>query len=156
MNKLLLCASVLGAMTLATQASADGVKVGTLSCNESAGWGFIFGASHSVHCTFTGDNKRVERYDGAISKYGVDIGYQESGVLIWAVVAPTNDIGPGALDGHYGGLTAGATVGVGVAANALVGGSNNSIALQPLSIEGTTGLNVAAGVGDLTLHFHPR
>ena len=40
-------------------------------------------------------------------------------------------------------LPASATVGVGLGANVLVGGSGNSIALQPVSIEGTTGLNVA-------------
>ncbi len=61
---------------------------------------------------------------------------------------------PGSLAGNYGGVTAGATVGVGLGANVLVGGSNNSIALQPLSIEGNTGLNVAAGIADITLKFH--
>ena len=77
---------------LASSALAEehhsGVKVGTLSCNESGGWGFIFGASHAVRCTFAGQG-RVERYDGNIAKYGVDIGYQQSGVLIWTVFAPT-------------------------------------------------------------------
>jgi hypothetical protein len=155
MKKLLLCAALMGAIGLTSEARADSVKIGTLSCNEAGGWGLIFGASHAIRCTYAG-NGRVEHYDGSISKYGVDIGYQQSGVLVWTVFAPTNDPGPGALAGHYGGLTAGATVGVGLAANALVGGSNNTIALQPLSIEGTTGLNVAAGVGDLSLHFHPR
>jgi hypothetical protein len=155
MKKLLLCGALMGAIGLTSEARADSVKIGTLSCNEAGGWGLIFGASHAIRCTYAG-NGRVEHYDGSISKYGVDIGYQQSGVLVWTVFAPTNDPGPGALAGHYGGLTAGATVGVGLAANALVGGSNNTIALQPLSIEGTTGLNVAAGVGDLSLHFHPR
>jgi outer membrane protein OmpA-like peptidoglycan-associated protein len=56
------------------------------------------------------------------------------------------------LDGDYVGATAGATVGVGIGANALIGGGNKSIALQPLSFEGNTGLNVAAGVGALSLH----
>jgi len=157
MNKLLLCAALVGGLGLAAQAQADdhaaGVKVGTLSCHERSGWGFVFGSSHAVRCTFShGD--RVERYDGAISKFGVDIGYQQSGVLIWEVVAPDDHPGQGALAGHYGGLTAGAAVGVGLDANALIGGSNRSIALQPLSIEGSTGLNVAAGIGELTLTSH--
>ncbi len=125
MKKLLMCAALLGAVGLATQAQADSVKVGTLSCNEASGWGFIFGSSHQIRCTYAG-NGRVEHYEGAISKYGVDVGYQQSAVLVWAVFAPTSDIGPGALAGTYGGLTAGATVGVGLAANALVGGSNNT------------------------------
>ena len=156
MNKLLMCAAVIGGLGLGMPAQAQdhaSVKIGTLSCHESSGWGFIFGSSHAVRCTFA-NGKRAEHYEGSISKFGVDVGYQQSGVLIWAVLAPTDDPGPGALDGHYGGATAGAAVGVGVGANALVGGSTKSIVLQPLSIEGTTGLNVAAGIGELTLHSH--
>lgn len=126
------------------------VKLGTLSCHESAGWGFIFGSSHAVRCTFSSGD-RTEHYDGSIGKFGLDIGYQQSGVLLWEVFSPTDHKGPDALAGHYGGLTAGATFGVGLEANALIGGSTSTIALQPLSIEGTTGLNVAAGVADLTL-----
>jgi len=154
MKKLIALASLIGGLTMSFNAQAEGnaagVKIGTLSCHESSGWGFVFGASHAVRCTFShGDH--VERYDGNISKFGVDIGYQQSGVLIWSVVAPDDHPGRGALSGHYGGLTAGAAVGVGVSANALIGGSSRSIALQPLSIEGTTGLNIAAGIGELTL-----
>ncbi|HEY5072224.1 MAG TPA: DUF992 domain-containing protein [Caulobacteraceae bacterium] len=154
MKRLLLCASLLSAFALTTQARADSVKIGTLSCHESSGWGFVFGSSRSVRCTFAGGG-RAEHYDGSISKFGVDIGYQQSGVLIWSVVAPTEGMSPGGLAGHYGGATAGGAVGAGVAANALLGGSNNSIALQPLSIEGMTGLNVAAGIGELTLRYQP-
>jgi len=156
MKKLLVCAAILGAVALPLRASAqsggsDRVSIGTLSCHESAGWGFIFGSSHAVRCIFSSGD-RVEHYDGAIGKFGVDVGYQQSGVLLWEVVAPTDHNGPDALAGHYGGLTAGATAGVGLAANALVGGSMSAIALQPLSIEGPTGLNIAAGVAELTLH----
>ena len=96
----------------------------------------------------------VEHYVGHIDRFGVDVGYAAGGVIAWAVVAPSNDLGHGALDGKYGGLTAGATAGVGVAANMLVGGSQDAlktISLQPVSIEGNTGLNVAAGVAELTL-----
>ncbi len=162
MKKLLVCAALLGSLALPLQASAQSsdqatgsarIKLGTLSCHESAGWGFIFGASNAVRCTFASGD-RVEYYDGSIGKFGLDIGYQKSGVLLWEVVAPTDHYGPDALAGHYGGLTAGATVGLGLDANALIGGSTTEIALQPLSIEGTTGLNVAAGVAELTLHAH--
>jgi hypothetical protein len=160
MKKLLVCAALMGSLVLPLQASAqsggpDRIKLGTLSCHETAGWGFVFGASRAVRCTFTSGD-RVEYYDGSIGKFGLDIGYQKSGVLLWAVVAPTDHYGPDALSGHYGGLTAGATIGLGLDANALIGGSTSEIALQPLSIEGTTGLNVAAGVVDLTLHAHDR
>jgi hypothetical protein len=129
------------------------VKIGTLSCHEKSGWGFIFGASHALHCTFS-NGDRAERYDGSISKFGIDVGYQQSAVLVWEVVAPTDHYGAGSLAGHYGGVTAGATLGVGLDVNALIGGSATGIALQPLSIQGDTGLNVAAGVAELTLHTH--
>jgi hypothetical protein len=155
MKHLLRAATLVGVLALPFAASAqsggsDRIKIGTLSCNESAGWGFVFGSSHNVRCTYSSGDQ-VERYDGAIGKFGLDVGYQKSGVLIWEVVAPTDHLGPDALSGHYGGVTAGATLGLGLAANALVGGSGSVIALQPLSIEGTTGLNIAAGVADLTL-----
>jgi hypothetical protein len=154
MKKFLMCAALLGGLGLAIPAQAQdhaaGVKLGTLSCHEASGWGFIFGSSHAVRCIFSG-NGRTERYEGSISKFGVDIGYQQSGVLVWEVIAPNDKPGRGALDGHYGGFTAGAAVGVGLNANALIGGSTKSIALQPLSIEGDTGLNVAAGIGEISL-----
>lgn len=128
-----------------------GVRVGTLSCNVAAGWGFVFGSSKALHCTFAPGPGHVEHYAGSISKFGVDIGYTEGGVLVWAVFAPGPNIGPGALAGSYVGATGSATVGVGAGANVLVGGSNRTISLQPLSIEGNTGLNVAAGIGAITL-----
>ena len=89
------------------------------------------------------------------STSSADIGYTKCGVLVWTVLAPTTSPAPGSLNGSYGGATASATVGAGVGANVLVGGSGNSISLQPLSIEGNTGLNVAAGVAALTLTYQP-
>jgi len=154
MKKFLLYAALVGGLALASQAQAQdhaaSVKVGTLSCHEANGWGFIFGSSHDVRCTFS-DGDRSEHYRGSISKFGVDIGYQQSGVILWEVFAPTDHPGRGALDGHYVGATAGAAVVVGADANALVGGSDRSFSLQPVSIQGMAGVNVAAGVGELTL-----
>jgi hypothetical protein len=158
MNRILLCAALVGGLGLGGQAHAQdrpaGVKIGTLSCHEAGGWGFIFGSSRDIRCTFS-DGRRVEHYEGSISRFGVDVGYQQSGVLVWGVVAPNNVAGQGALEGHYGGATAGGAFGVGLGANVLIGGSTKSIALQPLSIEGVTGLNVAAGIGELTLRWRP-
>jgi len=124
--------------------------VGTLTCNVASGFGFIFGSSKALNCTFSGLG-RAEHYVGTITKFGADIGYTAGGVLVWTVVAPVAVMTPGALAGGYAGGTASATVGVGLGANALIGGSNNTIALQPLSIEGNTGLNVAAGIGAIQL-----
>ncbi len=146
-------AAVVGLATaFAAPAEAQsGVAVGNLTCNVSSGWGFVFGSSRALNCTFAGAGGRYEYYVGNIMKFGVDIGYTQGGVLIWTVIAPAAILAPGSLAGSYAGGTASATVGVGVGAHALVGGSNNTIALQPLSLEGNSGLNVAAGIGAITL-----
>jgi len=133
-----------------------GVRVGTLSCNVASGWGFVFGSSKALRCTFALAPGRAEFYAGTINKFGVDIGYTQGGVLVWGVFAPSANIGPGALSGNYVGATGSATVGVGAGANVLVGGSNSTISLQPVSFEGNTGLNVAAGVGSISLRYQPQ
>ena len=149
--------SAAGILILGTpaQAQGGGVQVGALTCNVAGGFGFIFGSSRAINCTFAPANRPPEHYVGSIDRFGVDIGYIAGGVLIWTVVAPTANIAPGSLAGTFGGATASATVGVGLGANVLIGGSGNSIALQPVSIQGTTGLNVAAGIAAMTLTFQP-
>ncbi len=143
-----------GLVAQGTPAQAQsGVRVGTLNCNVAGGWGFILGSSKALRCAFSPGTGHPERYAGTITKIGVDIGYTKGGVLVWGVFAPTTNIGPGALAGSYAGATASATVGVGAGANVLIGGSNQSISLQPISIEGNTGLNVAAGIGAITLRL---
>ena len=127
------------------------VRAGVLTCNVASGAGFVFGSDKAVSCTFSGAGGRVEHYTGSIQKFGVDIGYTRGGVLMWAVLAPTNNPPPHALAGQYGGVTGGAAVGVGANANLLIGGSSHEISLQPLSVEGEKGLNVAAGIAAITL-----
>jgi hypothetical protein len=144
-------AAIAGLAALAAPASAQGVRVGTLTCNVASGWGFVFGSSRAVNCTYVDVAGGAEHYSGAISKFGADIGYTSGGVLVWGVFAPSGQLGRGALAGGYAGATASATIGVGLGANALVGGSGNTVALQPLSIEGNQGLNVAAGIAAITL-----
>ncbi|MGZ5835050.1 MAG: DUF992 domain-containing protein [Rhizomicrobium sp.] len=157
LSRLMMGAAALGAIAIAApaQAAPHGVNVGTLTCNVASGWGFVFGSSKDLHCTFRQHDRRVEHYSGSISKFGVDIGYTEGGVLVWGVVAPSSDIRPGSLDGDYVGASASATVGVGAGANVLVGGFDHSFALQPLSVSGNEGLNVAAGVGEISLKLTP-
>jgi len=147
----------LGTATAAvTPASAGpGIAVGVLSCNVSSGWGFVFGSSRSLNCTLAGANGVSEHYTGAISKFGADLGYTEGGVLVWTVFAPQANLIQGAIAGGYAGGTASATVGVGLGANGLIGGSGNTVALQPLSIEGNKGLNVAAGIAAMSLTYAP-
>ena len=138
----------------AADAAPHGVRVGDLTCNVASGWGFVFGSSKDLHCTYRG-NGRFEHYTGSISKFGVDVGYTEGGVLVWGVFAPTSDMRKGALEGDYVGASAQATVGLGLGANALTGGLDKSVALQPISVEGSKGLNVAAGIGSISLKSAP-
>jgi len=142
-----------GALAFGTPASAAGVKVGVLTCHVSSGWGFVFGSSKDMRCSYSPDRGHNEHYVGTIDKFGVDIGYTESSVIVWGVVAPTSDLKPGALEGNYGGVQASASVGIGGGANVLIGGFDKSITLQPLSIEGSKGVNLAAGIGGLTLKY---
>ena len=146
-------AAGVGAASNSTAEDTGRTVVGVLNCQESGGWGLVLGSSRTVRCTFTDANGRSEAYRGRISKVGVDIGYQHSGVIIWTVLAPASGLGSGALKGQYAGATASVAVAVGGGANVLVGGSGRSISLQPVSFEGLTGINVAGGVEALTLDF---
>jgi Protein of unknown function (DUF992) len=144
------------AAALAAPAEAQGVNIGTLTCSVASGWGLILGSARALGCNFTAYGGRAERYVGTIWKLGLDIGYTQNGVMVWTVFAPAFNLAPGALAGTYAGGTASVTVGLGVGANGLVGGSFNSITLQPLSIETNQGLSVAAGVASLTLEPAPE
>lgn len=133
-------------------ASEPKQRLGTLSCEVAGGVGMIIGSSKDISCTFKQRTGKVERYTGTIGKLGIDIGVTRKTYLSWIVVntAPTR-VGEGALAGTYVGASAGASVGLGLGANALVGGNSKNFALQPLSAEAGTGLNVAAGVSRLQL-----
>ncbi len=158
-SKLAAAAAVLlstAAFSAPAMAETGGVKVGTLTCNVAGGAGFIFGSSKELACTYSPYKGSEDHYYGSVDKFGVDIGYTEKSTIVWTVFAPTDNIADGALAGTYGGVTAGATVGVGLGANVLVGGLKDSIALQPVSVEGSAGgLNVAAGIASITLKSAP-
>ncbi len=145
-------AAVMAAVATQPAMARSGVKIGVLKCNVSEGVGFIFGSSRSLSCVYVpSDSGRREFYSGSIDKWGVDIGYIKEGTMIWAVFAPSKNVRNHALAGNYGGISADIAVGYGVGANALLGGFKKSIALQPLSISGIKGFNVAAGVTALKL-----
>lgn len=150
MFKRFAAATVLAALLAVPAQAGSGVNVGSLNCKVSGGSGFIFGSTKSLSCLFTRPDGTAERYKGEISKYGVDLGFTEGAYMIWAVFAPGN-VKKGALAGKYVGVSGQASVGLGLGANVLLGGSNDQIALQPASIEGVQGLNVAAGFGEMTL-----
>jgi hypothetical protein len=132
-------------------APEDGIRVGVLNCQVGPGEGYVLGSKKPLRCFFDSASGRKEHYEGVIEKVGVDIGVTDGGTLSWAVVAPTANVRRGALSGDYIGATAEATVGAGVGVNVLVGGSNDTISLQPVSAQVQTGLNAAAGVAQLKL-----
>jgi hypothetical protein len=125
-------------------------RIGVLTCNVSGGVGLILASQKTTSCVFNPRRGRNEYYVGVIRRFGLDVGATQRGVLTWAVLSGGR-VSPGSLAGSYVGAAAEATVGAGVGANVLVGGSNQSIALQPLSVSGQTGLNFALGVGDFEL-----
>lgn len=143
----------IGMMTVGSARAAN-VTTGYLTCQEAGGWGYIIGGSYKLHCTYsTKDGRRTEYYTGKISNFGADIGYLKSAVVLWAVAAGTKNLRPGALAGSYGGVQGSVSLGMGGGFNVLVGGFEKSITLQPISVEGQKGLNVAAGVGAMTLDY---
>ncbi len=127
------------------------VQVGILECRGGASIGFIVGSVTNLGCVLRADGALEDRYIATIRKVGLDIGLTEESALAWGVYAPVARLGPGDLSGNYAGVQGSASIGVGVGGNVLVGGSANSIALQPLSVQGQVGLNVAAGLESLEL-----
>ena len=126
------------------------VEVGVLECRGST-TGFVVGSVTQLSCTFKPPNGPAEPYNATLNRAGVDLGFNSQVTVAWAVWAPSRGSPRYDLSGHYGGAQASAAIGVGGGANALIGGSGNTIALQPLSGQAQTGLSVAAGVAGLEL-----
>ena len=153
MVRTIAAAAAIGFVLGGTATAQAPVAAGSRTCDVSAGFGVIIGSRRTVNCTFQpAQPGPIEYYAGTITKVGLDIGATTSGVLGWLVYAPTDRFA-GALQGTYAGATAEATFAVGLGANVLIGGSNRTIALQPLSVQGQVGLNLAAGVAELDLRF---
>ena len=147
-----IAAALSATLLAAAPAHAGGVKVGTLTCDVEAGWGLVLGSQKDLSCIFkSATTGQISYYTGDITKLGIDVGYTNAGVMVWTVVAPSTDMQPDALEGDYAGATVGATAVVGGNLNAMVGGLDKSIALQPFSVEGNTGLSVTAAVGAMEL-----
>ena len=137
--------------TAPTGANAN-VEVGGLTCRSAGGVGYVIGSTLNFECVFVpSGGGPAHHYLGVVRRIGVDLGVTQNVSLGWVVFAPTGAIHPGDLAGSYGGVQGNASVGVGVGANALVGGSNNTFALQPVSAQAQAGLNVSAGLTDLEL-----
>jgi hypothetical protein len=133
------------------QQSAQRVQVGVLECRGGASVGFIVGSVTNLGCALRSDGMPDDPYTAVIQKIGLDIGITEETSLAWAVYAPVARLAPGDLAGNFVGADASAAAGIGLGANVLIGGSNNSIALQPVSVQGDVGLSIAAGLESLEL-----
>jgi len=143
-----LVVSLAGALA---QQPAQRAKVGVLECRGGASVGFIVGSVTNLGCVFHADGLPEDRYVATIRKVGVDLGITQQSALAWGVYAPVARLGPGDLSGDYAGAQGSASIGIGLGGNVLIGGSANSIALQPLSVQGQVGLNIAAGLAALEL-----
>ncbi len=131
-------------------------QVGQLTCSMSASIGLILGSQKNVNCIFKGQpGQPDEAYTGTMTTVGLDVGFTTGGVIVWAVFADSNARYRGMLAGKYAGATAEVSVAAGLGANVLVGGSNRTVALQPLSVQGQIGLDIAGGIGALELHPAP-
>ena len=158
--KRLILASMISGLALglfaAPAVAQTSTKAGILSCDVSAGVGLILVQKQTLRCIFTpASGAAPDVYTGRIDEYGVALGAVEQGHLVWGVLAPVEGVPHGALAGTYAGVGGEATAGVGLGANVLIGGLDKSIALQPLSVEGNRGLNVAAGIGAISLKSAP-
>jgi uncharacterized protein DUF992 len=152
LSRLLGVATVtLSAFIAGAHAQQSRVQVGVLECRGGASVGFIVGSVTNLGCVLRADGRPDEPYVATIRKVGLDLGITQETALGWAVLAPVERLGLGDLSGNYAGAQGSASVGVGLGANVLVGGSANSIALQPLSLQGSTGVNVAVGLEGLEL-----
>lgn len=154
MNRLLivLVMACLGMPAAQAQAQAPrAIQIGVLECRGGASIGFIVGSVTNLGCLLRSDGRMDQPYVATIRKIGLDIGITQETALAWAVFAPVERAGMGDLSGNYAGAQGSASIGIGLGANVLVGGSQNSIALQPLSLQGSTGLNVAVGLEGLEL-----
>lgn len=138
-------------VTLSSAQAQQPVQLGVLNCRGGASVGFIVGSVTNLGCVLTGTGRADQPYVATIRKVGLDIGITQETALAWAVFAPVNYSGQGDISGNYAGAQGSASFGVGLGANVLVGGSQNSVALQPLSLQGSTGINIAAGLESLEL-----
>ena len=140
------------AASTAGPAQAAYVKAGILTCNVGPSIGLLITQRKDMTCTFSPNRGRAEHYAGTLRKWGLALGATGQGVIVWAVLSTVSGVPPlGALAGEYAGASAEASIVVGAGANVLVGGSNRTFALQPLSVEGQIGLNFAVGISDLVL-----
>ncbi len=150
---ILVAAATAAILAMPSTAQAQRVRAGVLTCNLDPTIGLIVGSQQQASCVFDPSRPGApnERYSATLSRIGLDLGVRAGGVLVWGVFAATSKLPPRTLAGTYVGAAGDASIGVGAGANVLVGGSNRSVSLQPLSLSGELGVNLALGVAGLRL-----
>lgn len=145
---------LLGCLTLGgnpANAQGSSARQGMLTCRTSPSVGLIVGSTQRLACQFRANSGWTQNYVGRMNRVGLDIGITAGGVMAWAVLGSSTAARPGALTGRFVGASGDISVGLGAGANILIGGTAQSVSLQPLSVEGQVGLNLALGVAGLTL-----
>jgi hypothetical protein len=153
MTRFSVLATFIVALAASISTAQAATEIGVLECRAGPRLGLIVGGFQRMKCVFKPKVGVVQQYTATEGRIGLDIGITASTVMVWAVFAPSANLQPGALAGRYAGVSGDIALGLGVGANALIGGSSRSIALQPLSLEGQIGVSVAAGVTGLTLRY---
>ena len=152
-HRLIKPALLLGFLLVGNVAHAQGNvgRQGMLTCRTAPSLGLIIGSTQKLACQYRDNSGWTQDYFGRINRIGLDIGFTAGGVMAWGVIGSTGAVRPGVLTGRFVGASGEISVGVGVGANVLVGGTAQGISLQPLSVEGQVGVNLALGVAGLTL-----
>jgi hypothetical protein len=150
-RRLALAGFALAALAITSHTAQARVAVGTLECRSPGTISFIV-TLNRYDCRFFSKNGRSYRYTASVGRIGYEAGITGRETLVWGVFAPTSRIDHNALRGTYIGAHANATIGAGVGANVLVGGSGRTISLQPVSVEGRTGLSAGISAAGLTIH----
>ena len=150
-SKMFGIATVALVASFASASAQQGVRVGVLECRGGQNVGYVVGSNTTLNCVFQSDGGRAERYTANVRRFGLDLGFTENTTVQYSAFAPTGRVGRGALAGSYGGVGSNASVGIGFGGNFLLGGNANQYTLQPISVQGQTGLNVTAGIVELQL-----
>jgi len=137
------------------QRTTSGTKIGLLTCKTVPGSGvnLIIHSTRDITCKFESTaGGSAEHYKGEMGiGLGIDLNIKQDETIGYSVLSADFKAGTYQLAGKYAGAKASATFGVGVGVAILLGGSDDSIALQPIALSGSTGLGIAAGIGYLYL-----
>lgn len=151
LTKIFGIATVALVASFASANAQQGVRVGVLECTGGQNVSFVVGSNATLNCVFQSEGGRAEGYVATIRRFGLDLGFTQNTTVQWTAFAPYARVPRGGLAGSYGGVGTNASVGIGFGGNFLLGGNGNAYTLQPLSVQGQTGLNVASGVVSLEL-----